>query len=785
MTVLAVLYALVPASPAQAAGVTEDGFSLDEITNTLTQPVAFGFTPAGRMYVAEKRGTVQVFDSVADPTPTQVIDISGNVHDYWDRGLLGLAVDPQFGSGSDYVYLLYTYDPGNSWGDDCADPTTNGCLVNGRLSRFLISAGGSAGPEQELLTGKWCAQFPSHTVGDLAFSSEGYLLVSAGDGASFNFADHGQNGNPCADPMGGPGVADNLGGALRSQRPAADAQVTYDGTVLRIDKTTGAAVIGNPGGTDTRIIAQGLRNPFRIAVRPGTSEIWVGDVGWGAWEEVNRIVDPGGGRDNFGWPCYEGANSGTSVKHSAYDALNVNVCENLYTAGQSAVVAPYYARPHEAADTHVGCAGTGGAVSGLAFYQGGDYPAQYDGALFIADYSIGCIRVMFPSTAGALPDKSNIITFVGDTDADSAPRPVDLQIGPEGDLYFADIGSGKIVRVQYGNAGPTAVAQATPTTGSTPLLVQFDGSGSTDPEGDTLSYAWDLDGDGQYDDSTSAQPTRTYTSPGQVTVGLRVTDPFANSATATVVVNPVANEEPTANITSPISSLTWKVGDNISFSGSATDPEVGTLPPSALVWQIVMNHCEEAGSCHEHVIQTFTGVTSGSFAAPDHPYPSYLTIRLTATDSVGLTGIDSVDIQPKTSVVTILSVPNGLNVEGGVEGLESFTAPHSITAIEGGSLALNAPNQSLAGVTYNFVEWSNGQPQSHTITVPVADLTLTATYAAVPGGGGGGAEVEEEAGLKLGASSRCPNSRTCLHPIHSPPTSSGWPNRESRRAVTR
>ena len=720
------LLASVPASAVDASDTTQNGFSLDEITNVLNQPVAFGFTPAGRMYVAEKAGTVQVFDSIADPSPTQVINVSGNVHDYWDRGLLGFAVDPQFGSGSDYVYLLYTYDPGNSWGDDCAVPTSTGCLVNGRLSRFPIAANGVAGAEQELLTGKWCAQFPSHTVGDLAFSSEGYLLVSAGDGASFNFADHGQNGNPCADPMGGAGVADNLGGALRSQRPAADPQVTYDGTILRIDKATGAAIAGNPAGVDTRIIAQGVRNPFRIAVRPGTSEVWVGDVGWGAWEEVNRIVDPGGTRENFGWPCYEGNNT-ASAAQPQYDALNLNLCENLYTAGPSAVIAPFYARPHEAADTHPGCPGTGGAVSGLAFYQGGDYPAQYDGALFIADYSIGCIRVMFPDGSG-LPNKATISSLVGDA------APVDLQIGPEGDLYYADIASGQIVRVVYNNAGPTAVVAATPTTGGVPLQVQFDGTGSTDPEGDTITYAWDLDGDGQYDDSTVAQPIHTYTNAGQVTVGLKVSDPFTNFDTDTIVVNPVSNQEPTANITTPSSALTWTVGNTINFAGNASDPEDGPLPASALTWQIVMNHCEDGGTCHEHVIQTITGATSGSFTAPDHPYPSFLTIRLTATDSGGLTNLAAVDLQPNTTVITIDASPAGLSVEAGVEGLASFPAPHNITAIEGGSLTVNAPNQTVGGTTYTFASWSNGQPQTHTITVPVTNMTVTATYTGVPVG---------------------------------------------------
>ena len=427
-----------------------------------------------------------------------------------------------------------------------------------------------------LLTGNWCAQYPSHTIGDLAFTEQGHLLVSAGDGASFNFADHGQVGNPCGDPMGGAGQADNQGGALRSQRPV-NGPVTYDGTVLRVNKATGAAVAGNPPGTnDARIIAQGLRNPFRITTRPGTSEVWVGDVGWGEWEEVNRIIDPGNARENFGWPCYEGADSGTNARQPSYDALNLDLCENLYSSNPNPVTAPHYARPHEAANTHPGCPGTGGSISGLAFYSGGDYPAQYDGALFIADYSIGCIRVMFPSTPGGVPNKSNIATFVGGVDYDVAPHPVDLQIGPGGDLYYADIFSGRIVRVGYDNSGPTAVAAAQPTGGSTPLFVQFDGTASTDPEGDQLTYAWDLDDDGQYDDSFIAQPVRTYSNPGQIQVGLRVSDPFGNSDTDDITVSPVANQAPTATIATRVSPC---CGESVTRSASPAAPATGSTAP--------------------------------------------------------------------------------------------------------------------------------------------------------------------------------------------------------------
>ena len=138
---------------------------------------------------------------------------------------------------------------------------------------------------------------------------------------------------------------------------------------------------------------------------------------------------------------------------------------------------------------------------------------------------------MLPGADG-VPDPARIRTF-----AAAAANPVFLQIGPGGDLFFADFDGGTIRRVTFtaANQPPNAVATATPTTGAAPLTVQFDGSGSSDPDaGDSLTYAWDLDGDGQHDDSTSATPSHTYTSQGVYTAGLRVTDSHDATGSATV-----------------------------------------------------------------------------------------------------------------------------------------------------------------------------------------------------------------------------------------------------------
>ena len=111
----------------------------------------------------------------------------------------------------------------------------------------------------------------------------------------------------------------------------------------------------------------------------------------------------------------------------------------------------------------------------------------------------------------------------------------------------------------------------------------------------------------------------------------------------------------------PSPSLTWAVGDAIAFSGHATDHTGAALPASALTWTLLIHHCTAVGSCHIHDIQTFVGA-SGSFSAPDHPYPSYLELQLTATDSAGRNATASVALQPKTVDLTMASVPSGLSL---------------------------------------------------------------------------------------------------------------------------
>ena len=445
-------------SPARGRASVAPGFTDSVVLSGATQPTTVRFGPHGSAYVAEKSGRILYYKSFGAP-PRLVADLSTEVYDSGDHGLLGLALDPRF-STRPYLYVLYTYDApiggtAPTWGtpgmlqDTCPTPpgaNVDGCVTSGRLSRLTLS--GNHFKSERVLINDWCNQFTTHSVGDLQFGSDGSLYASGGDGAkvSPDYGQYGSPNNPCGDPPGGVGGSMSPpgaeGGSLRSQDlTTAGDPVGLDGSLIRVSPTTGQGVAGNPLASSSdpnarRILAEGLRNPFRFALQPGTGEIWVGDVGFSTWEEIERLPSHSSQFVDFGWPCYEGAS-----QQPAWASLGLTVCSNLYGAGTATL--PYFAYNHASSVVSGdGCPTTHSAIAGLAFPTA--YAAPYAHALFFSDFSRGCVWAMLPDSSGT-PDPGDVVPVVT-----GAAGPVDLEVGPGGDLYYVAIADGTVHRLHQG-----------------------------------------------------------------------------------------------------------------------------------------------------------------------------------------------------------------------------------------------------------------------------------------------------------------------------------------------
>jgi glucose/arabinose dehydrogenase len=722
----------------------------------IDEPTAFRFAPGGKVFVAEKSGKVLVYDGLSDPTPALFADLRTEVYNANDRGMLGLALDPQFSLAHPYVYVLYAYDaePGGvapRWGkagedgDGCPEPPgseTDGCVIQGRLSRLTanLSTDQMVGGSEKPLVTDWCQQFSSHSVGDLQFDAEGNLWASGGEGASFTKVDWGQYGfpqvNPCGDPPAGIGgieePPDAEGGALRAQNPK-----RLSGSLIRIDPETGQGVPGNPlfsslDANERRLVGKGFRNPFRFAIDPQTNEVYVDNVGSSIYEEIDRVVPSSSSLYNSGWPCYEGPQ-----ERELYAHRGLEVCKHLYeTPGSTS--APFYYYSHESGVTPSDpCPyAEGAAISGLSFYEGGLYPDEYDGALFFADAVRGCIYVMRPGEDGR-PNPLAVEPFV--TEGGLYPG-VDIEVGPEGDLFYASLYSdgfepGAIHRISYDPDAPHAQLAADKEWGDAPLEAHFDASGSTDPQHEGLKYEWDLDGNGVFGAPTLATTaTETYADGSKNRkAAVRVVDESGHSSVAQLTIFP-GDSPPTVEIDKPGAGTRWDVGEAIHFEGAATDSEevsgknpLGEVPAERLYWRSRLYHCPGGPeSCHAHPLQVFPAVDSGDLTAPDHDLPSHIEISLSATDARGLSAQKAVDIYPNVSFIGIRSDPPGITISA---GLDTAATPFGIEAIEGSKVTVAAPEKaSIGGETYVWSHWSDGGPRTHTL-VASSSGNLTATYA--------------------------------------------------------
>jgi PKD repeat protein len=545
-----------------------------------------------------------------------------------------------------------------------------------------------------LMTG-YNSPVPLHSVAGLRFAADGNsLFVGLGDG--------------------------NSNGVISGQSLIAQDLDQLNGKILRIDPSTGLGLPSNPyyqagapGSVRSRVFAWGFRNPFRFTVDPTNGTLYVGDVGWNTWEMFqvfplstsNPVVER-----NAGWPCYEGGDGVALVQPDfASSPITGPTCHSIYTPAQGGTgpgaLAPLYGYRHSDPG------GTNGsAIVGGPRYTGtSNYPAGYNGKLFLGDYARSRMQVLDLSN-GTATDFGTAGTW---------NSPVDVQIAPNGNVAYLSIFGAELDEIVFGGPVAKAGADSTATTGSS-LIVHFSSAGST---GEGLTYSWDF-GDGSAV-STAPNPIHTYAT-GAFTATLTVTDIHGGNDNASLLIS--VGALPTVSFAQPATGLKFKIGDTIPVQVSATDAFGTPITGNALHTQIFY----WTGG-HVYPVTEIYG-SSGSFDTADQGFVNaYYQVVTTATDSNSLSTTVARLVMPKLARVSVVSSPPGITIS--VDGTNRRT-PYSFSTIVGSQREVAAPATVTSGGT-NFAQPSYSMAGHVThgaflaYIAPSTDLTIALTYVTV------------------------------------------------------
>ena len=674
-----------------ARAITPTGFT-DSLVVATSGPTALAFTPDGRLLVTTQGGYLRVVEN-GQLLPQVALDLSAKICSNFERGLLGVAVDPGFASNH-FVYLYYTFDKFGSCAQNTSDAPVN------RVSRFVLGDNSVVDAASEaVLIDNIPSPNGNHNAGDLQFGKDGYLYVSVGDGGCDYLGDSGCGGSNDAsrdrNVLLGKVLRITASGGVPSTNPFQGADSARC--------NAGAAAVGK---ICQETFAWGFRNPFRLAFDPDASgtRFFINDVGQNTWEEI----DEGTAGADYGWNVREG--------HCA--TASTTDCG----PPPAGMTNPIFDYGHDD-----GCA----SITGGAFVPSGAWPAPYSGSYLFSDYVCGKIFRLVPAGNGTYT-RADFATGLGGSSA------VTLLFGPDDALYYTTYaGGGQIRRISANppeNNSPTAVIAATPSTGVAPLTVAFDGSGSSDPDtGDTLTYEWNYgDGSGLVQMATPFT-THIYDVAGTFTATLSVHDNHgatSSPATLRITVGGTSNNAPVPAIVTPAADLRFSVGESLVLHGTAIDAEDGSLSDDALSWTVLLHH-----NTHTH---PYLPATAGNDVPLVAPAPedlaatktSYLEISLTATDSQGLSTTVTRLVYPHLVDLTFVTDPAGLQLD--VNGI-AVTGPETVTSWEAWALSVSAPSpQQLGGQSWAFWSWSDAGTRAHTIVTPAAPATYTASFIAPP-----------------------------------------------------
>jgi glucose/arabinose dehydrogenase len=356
------------------------GVRLELVVSGLSDPI--GITNAGdgsgRLLVNERGGRIRVVQPDGTLGGRDFVDLSGRIEAGGERGLLGVAFHPDFAANG-RVFVHYSRR-----GD--------GATV---ISELTASADrSSADPASERIILTHDQPFANHNGGQIAFGPDGYLYIGLGDGGSGG------------DPFGNAQARDVLLGKIL--RIDVDGSPAPDREYAIPDDNPYAGDGVSPGAGLPEIWANGLRNPWRFSFDRETGDLYIGDVGQGSWEEIDRQPADSAGGENYGWNIYEGTHCS-------------GACDSI------PAVAPVAEYSHASGG---GCSVTGGYV-----YRGSRQPGMVGNYLF-SDYCTGTIWTL--AVGGGLTPLPL---------AESGLRVSSFGEGEDGEIYVVDIFSGGLYRV--------------------------------------------------------------------------------------------------------------------------------------------------------------------------------------------------------------------------------------------------------------------------------------------------------------------------------------------------
>ncbi|MFD5322490.1 ThuA domain-containing protein [Streptomyces sp. NPDC127092] len=725
-------------APAAAAAEEFQQVTLAKGAAEVGEPMSLAVLPDRSVLHTSRNGELRRTDAAGNTTVVGKVPVY--THD--EEGLQGIGLDPDFARNR-AVYLYYAPPLGTPAGDAPNEGTAADFApfdgVN-RLSRFTLNADFTLdnASEKKVIDIPATRGICCHVGGDIDFDAQGNLYLSTGDDSNpfasdgFTPIDERPGRNPAYDARRTSGNTNDLRGKLLRIKVAENGSYTIpEGNLFA------------PGTDRTRpeIYAMGFRNPFRFSVDKATGIVYVGDYGPDAGAadplrgpagqvEFARVTKPG----NYGWPFCTGANDpyvdydfATKVSGAAFDCA-----------------APKNDSPHNTGLVDLPPAEpawipyNGGSVpefgNGSESPMGGPvyrydpastspvkFPESYDGDFFAGEFGRRWIKRIDQDTDGTVRS-INPVPWTG-------TQVMDMAFGPDGALYVLDYGTAwfggddnsGLYRIENATGGrsPSAEASASRTSGTAPLKVAFSSAGTTDPEGEALTYGWDF-GDGAT--STAANPTHTYRTNGTYTATVTAKDPTGRTGSASVRVV-VGNTEPKVDLQLPSDGALFTFGDEIPFKVTVTDPEDGATAPidcAKVKVTYVLGH-----DSHGHPVTSANGCTgtikTDADGGHDDDANIFAVFSAEYTDNGGggqapLTGRDQAKLQPRhrqaehfdrqSGVSVIDKAPaNGGRTVGDVHDGDwiSFT-PYNLT----GSTKLTARVSS--GGTGGFLEVRTGSP---------------------------------------------------------------------------